>query len=173
MINYDLTRIKAMAFDVDGVLSSSNVVLMEGAVQPCRTANIKDGYALQLAAKQGLQLAIITGGRSEAVRQRYTGLGIQNVFMGVSVKLACFNDWLDESGLLAEEVLYMGDDIPDYEIMQVCGCACCPADAAHEIKETACYVSSCKGGEGCARDVIEQVLRAQGRWMSDETAFGW
>lgn len=173
MINYDLTKIKALAFDVDGVLSSSNVILLGQDGQPCRTANIKDGYALQLAVKRGLQLAIITGGRNEAVRLRYTGLGIQNVFMGVSVKLSCFNDWLDESGLQPEEVLYMGDDIPDYEVMKVCGCPCCPADAAPEIKEIACYISNRNGGEGCARDVVEQVLRAKGLWMSDDIAFGW
>ena len=93
MINYDLKKIKALAFDVDGVLSAGNVVLLENGEQPCRTANIKDGYALQLAVRRGLQVAIITGGRSEAVRRRYIGLGIQNVFMGVSVKLECFRDW--------------------------------------------------------------------------------
>lgn len=173
MINYDLRKIKALAFDVDGVLSASNVVLLGNDGQPCRTANIKDGYALQLAVKRGLQVAIITGGRSEAVRQRYVGLGIRNVFMGISVKLECFHDWLEESGLCAEEVLYMGDDIPDYEVMKVCGCPCCPADAASEIKDVACYVSDRRGGDGCVRDVVEQVLRAQGLWMSDAMAFGW
>lgn len=173
MINYDLKKIKALAFDVDGVLSAGNVVLWENGEQPCRTANIKDGYALQLAVRRGLQVAIITGGRSEAVRRRYIGLGIQNVFMGVSVKLECFRDWLDESGLTAAEVLYMGDDIPDYEVMKACGCPCCPSDAAPEIKDIACYVSDSRGGEGCARDVIEQVLKAQGLWMSDAVAFGW
>lgn len=173
MINYDLTRIKALAFDVDGVLSTSNVYLAGIDGQPHRTANIKDGYALQLAVKRGLQLAIITGGRSEAVRTRYVGLGLQNVFMGVSVKIRCFNDWLEESRLQPEDVLYMGDDIPDYEVMRRCGCPCCPADAAEEIKAISCYVSHKNGGEGCVRDVIEQVLRAQGLWMTDAEAFGW
>ncbi len=173
MINYDLTQIKALAFDVDGVLSANNVVLIEGASQPCRTANIKDGYAMQLAVKKGLQLAVITGGKSEAVRTRYVGLGLQNVFMGVSVKLTCYEDWLAESGLKPEEVLYMGDDIPDYEVMRHCGCPCCPADAAEEIKQIALYVSHYGGGQGCVRDVIEQVLRAQGLWMNDAEAFGW
>ena len=98
MINYDLTKIKAMAFDVDGVLSTNNVYLLAEQSQPARTANIKDGYAMQLAVKRGLNLAIITGGRSEAVRTRYVGLGLQNVFMGVSVKIDCFKRWLDESG---------------------------------------------------------------------------
>ena len=173
MINYDLTKIKAMAFDVDGVLSTNNVYLLSELGQPARTANIKDGYAMQLAVKRGLNLAIITGGRSEAVRTRYVGLGLQNVFMGVSVKIDCFKRWLDESGLQPDEVLYMGDDIPDYEVMQACGLPCCPADAADEIKSISAYVSPRCGGLGCVRDVIEQVLRAQGKWMGDNVAFGW
>ncbi len=173
MINYDLTKIRAMAFDVDGVLSANHVVLIGTDAQPTRTANIKDGYALQLAAKSGLEMAVITGGRSEAVRRRYVGLGFRNVFMGVSVKINCFKDWLEEAGLQPEEVLYMGDDIPDYEVMQLCGCPCCPADAAHEIREIALYVSDRCGGDGCVRDVVEQVLRAQGKWMSSAEAFGW
>ena len=100
MINYDLTKIKALAFDVDGVLSTNNVLLCEDSTQPTRTANIKDGYAMQLAVKCGLQLAIITGGRSEAVRKRYVNLGNQNLFMTDSVKIKCYNDWLEESHLL-------------------------------------------------------------------------
>lgn len=173
MINYDLKKIRAIAFDVDGVLSTNNVVLIEDCAQPCRTANIKDGYAMQLAVKRGLRLAIITGGRSEAVRRRYVALGLQDVFMGAAVKIECFKDWLEESDLKPEEVIYMGDDIPDYEVMQLCGCPCCPADAAEEIRAISRYVSPYRGGEGCARDVIEQVLRAQGHWMTDAEAFGW
>lgn len=173
MIDYDLKKIKALAFDVDGVLSTNNVVLFEGISQPCRSANIKDGYAMQLAVKRGLRLAIITGGRSEAVRRRYTDLGLHDVFIGISVKLTCYGNWLKENGLRPEEVIYMGDDIPDYEVMRHCGCPCCPADAAPEIKSISRYVSTRNGGEGCVRDVIEQVLRAQGQWMSDAEAFGW
>jgi 3-deoxy-D-manno-octulosonate 8-phosphate phosphatase (KDO 8-P phosphatase) len=172
MINYDLKKIKAIAFDVDGVLSS-NLVTLDGNAQPVRTANIKDGYAMQLAVKKGLNLAIITGGKSEAVRQRYIGLGLQNVFLAVSVKIDVFNQWLEESELNPEEVIYMGDDIPDYEVMKICGCACCPSDAAPEIKAISTYVSPYSGGYGCCRDVIEQVLKAQGLWMSDAQAFGW
>ena len=172
MINYDLTKIKALAFDVDGVLSGNNVVLTDDG-QPNRSANIKDGYAMQLAVKCGLNLAIITGGKSEAVRTRYVNLGLQNVFMGVAVKIVCFRDWLEESGLKPEEVLYMGDDIPDYEVMKECGLPCCPADAAAEIKNISTYVSHYNGGYGCVRDVIEQVLKAQGKWMSSAEAFGW
>lgn len=173
MINYDLKKIKALAFDVDGVLSTNNVVLFDGNGQPCRTANIKDGYALQLAVKCGFQVAIITGGRSEAVHTRYKNLGIQDVFMGAAVKITCLEGWMCMYGLQPEEVLYMGDDIPDYEVMRACGCPCCPADAASEIRDIALYVSDKRGGEGCVRDVVEQVMRAHGKWMSSAEAFGW
>lgn len=172
MINYDLKKIKAMAFDVDGVLSDSNVVLFDEG-QPCRTANIKDGYTLQLAVKVGLRMAVITGGRSQAVQRRYEGLGLHDVFSGVAVKIRCFEQWMTDNGLQPEEVLYMGDDIPDYEVMTHCGCPCCPADAAEEIKQVSIYVSPHKGGHGCVRDVVEQVLKAQGKWMHSATAFGW
>ena len=156
MINYDLTKIKALAFDVDGVLSTNNVYLSDdGDGQPQRTANIKDGYAMQLAVKCGLKLAIITGGRSAAVKKRYENLGVQNVFAGISVKIACFQHWLETENLKPEEVLYMGDDIPDYEVMRACGLPCCPADAAEEIKRISCYISDRCGGMGCVRDVIE------------------
>ena len=173
MINYDLTKIKAIAFDVDGVLSTNDVLLSDLESQPIRTANIKDGYAMQLAVKSGLLLCIITGGKSEAVRRRYEGLGLQDVYLSVAVKLECFQQWMDRHGLRPEEVVYMGDDIPDYEVMRLCGCPCCPADAAEEIKRTSVYVSPLGGGQGCARDVVEQVLKAQGKWMSSAEAFGW
>lgn len=173
MIDYDLKKIRALAFDVDGVLSTNHVVLIEGADQPSRTANIKDGYALQHAVKCGLEVAIITGGRSEAVYRRYRGLGISNVFMGAAVKIEVFDDWLVANGLKPEEVMYMGDDIPDYEVMLRCGCACAPADAAPEIRKIARYVSHANGGCGCVRDVVEQILRAQGHWMTSAEAFGW
>ncbi|EHG24368.1 hypothetical protein HMPREF9332_00205 [Alloprevotella rava F0323] len=176
MIDYDLKKIRALAFDVDGVLSTNNVYLFSDDGQPVRTANIKDGYALQLAVKRGLQIAIITGGRSPLVRQRYERLGLQNIFDGVSVKIECFHQWCESAGLQSEEVLYMGDDIPDYEVMKACGCPVCPYDAAVEIKAISRYVSGYCGGEGCVRDVVEQVLRAKGFWMkglTDKVAFGW
>lgn len=172
MIDYDLTRIRALAFDVDGVLSAATVTLHPGG-EPHRTANIKDGYALQLAVKSGLLVAIITGGRSDAVRVRYEALGIKDVFLGCAVKIDTYDKWLSAHGLRDEEVLYMGDDIPDYEIMTRCGCPCAPADAAAEIRAAACYVSRHEGGTGCVRDVVEQVLRAQGHWMAGAHAFGW
>ena len=172
MINYDLRKIKALAFDVDGVLSAETITLHPGG-EPMRTVNIKDGYALQLAVKSGLHVAIITGGRTESVRKRYEGLGIPDVHWGCAVKIKTYEAFLERYGLRDEEVLYMGDDIPDYEVMQRCGCPCAPADAAPEIKALAVYISHLKGGYGCGRDGIEQVLKAQGLWLKDEKAFGW
>ena len=172
MINYDLTKIRALCFDVDGVLSAETVP-MDSMGNPLRTVNIKDGYALQLAVKMGLHLAIITGARVESVRHRYEGLGIPDVHIACSVKLHTYEAFKQKYGLSDEEVLYMGDDIPDYEVMQRCGCPCCPADAAPEIRQSSIYISHLRGGYGCGRDVVEQVLRAQGKWMADEKAFGW
>ena len=174
MIDYDLKNIRALAFDVDGVLSTAKVLLFPHSTDgPLRTANTKDGYALQLAVKCGLELAIITGGRSRAVRERYEALGIQSVFDGIAVKIETLKNWMQEKGLAPEEVIYMGDDIPDYEVMRAVGCPCCPADAAPEIKAVARYVSPLAGGEGCVRDVVEQVMRAQDKWMAGAEAFGW
>ena len=172
MINYDLKKIKALVFDVDGVLSSETISLHPNG-EPMRTVNIKDGYALQLAVKKGLRVAIITGAKTASVRQRYEGLGIQDVYLGCAVKIKTYDEFLAKYELKDEDVLYMGDDIPDYEIMTRVGCPCAPSDAAPEIKSVATYISHIKGGYGCGRDVVEQVLRAQGKWMSDEKAFGW
>lgn len=171
-MNYNLNQIKAVIFDVDGVLSSSTINMGPDG-QPVRSLNIKDGYAIQLAVKMGLHLAIITGGKTENVRLRYEGLGMKDVYLGVSMKLEVYQQFKQKYGLKDEEVLYMGDDIPDYEVMQICGLPCCPADACHEIKEISTYVSPCNGGQGCARDILEQILKAQGKWMADRNAFGW
>ena len=172
MINYDLTKIRAIIFDVDGVLSQETITLPESGT-PLRTVNIKDGYALRLAQMSGLHVAIITGARPEAIRRRYELLGINDVFLSCSVKIETYEHLKAKYGLRDEEVIYMGDDIPDYEIMQLVGCPVCPADAAPEIKAISVYVSHLKGGYGCARDVLEQVLKAQGKWMADKSAFGW
>lgn len=169
----DFSRVRALAFDVDGVLSANTITLPEVDTQPVRTANIKDGYALQLAVRRGLPVAIITGGKSRAVYERYRNLGVPHVFQSVSMKLPVYERWLSITGLNDEDVLYMGDDIPDYEIMARCGLPCCPADAAEEIKPVAAYVSPYDGGMGCVRDVVSRVLKARGQWMSDKAAFGW
>lgn len=172
MINYDLKKIKAVVFDVDGVLSAETILLHPDG-EPMRSVNIKDGYALQYAVKCGLLVAIITGGTTQAVRKRYEGLGLKEVYMGASVKIREYELLKAKYRLKDEEILYMGDDIPDYEVMRLCGCPCCPADAAPEIKDVALYISHKKGGFGCGRDVLEQVLRAQGKWMQEDKAFGW
>lgn len=172
MIEYDLTKIKALVFDVDGVLSQ-NTIPMDAEGQPLRTLNIKDGYAIQLAVKMGLQLGIITGGKGEQVRKRYEYLHVQHIYIASSVKIRDLHDLMQKASVEPDEVLYMGDDIPDYEVMQVVGLPVCPADAAPEVKAISKYVSPIQGGCGAARDVIEQVLRAQGKWMSTATAFGW
>lgn len=172
MINYDLKRIKSIIFDVDGVLSKATVS-MSAEGDPLRTANMKDGYAMQLAQKLGLRLCIMTGGKTNAVQLRFEKLGIKDIYMGCCVKLDSYNEFKEKYDLKDEEILYMGDDIPDYEVMSRCGCACCPADACTDIKRISRYVSHVKGGHGCARDVIEQVLRAQSKWLTKGEAFGW
>ncbi len=170
-INYDLTKIKAFIFDVDGVLSANRVALSESG-EPMRTVNIKDGYALQLAVKRGYIVGIITGAYTDAVRLRFERLGVQYIYMKSAVKTIDYADFIQKAGLKKEEVLYAGDDIPDYEVMHMVGLPVAPADAAPEIKALSHYISQKNGGEGVARDVIEQTMKAQGHWMGEE-AFGW
>ncbi len=172
MINYDLTKIRAIIFDIDGVLSSETINLSAEGV-PLRTVNIKDGYAIQLAMKLGLRVVILTGANVPSVRVRYEGLGVEDIYLGCGVKIKTYEEFLQKYGLSDEEVMYMGDDIPDLEIMRRVGCPVCPKDACPEIKEVSCYVSDRIGGHGCGRDVIEQVLRAQGKWVMNAKAFGW
>lgn len=172
MINYDLQKIRAIVFDLDGVLSSSTISLGADGV-PLRTVNIKDGYAIQLAVKMGLHVAIISGCKIESVRSRYEGLGMTDIYLGASVKIKIYEDFLAKYGLKEEEVMFMGDDIPDLEIMRRVGCPVCPKDACSEVKAVSIYVSDYQGGYGCGRDVIEQTLKAQGKWLKDERAFGW
>ena len=172
MINYDLRKIKAVVFDIDGVLSGSTIQMDENGL-PIRTVNIKDGYSIQLAVKRGIRIAIITGGKGGAIRKRYENLGVVDVYTSASKKTQEFADFVNKYGLKNDEVLYMGDDIPDYEVMKVCGLPCCPADAVPEIKSIAKYISHVNGGQGCGRDVIEQILKAQDKWMSHADAFGW
>ena len=172
MINYELSRIRAVIFDVDGVLSAETVG-MDAEGQPLRTVNIKDGYAIQLACKMGLRLAIMTGGHSEAIVKRYTYLGVEDVLIDCTVKMHDYEAFKAKYQLADEQIAYVGDDIPDYEVMRRSGCPCCPADACPDIQEISTYVSRRCGGYGVGRDVLEQILRAQGKWMSDNRAFGW
>lgn len=170
-INYDLSTIKAFLFDVDGVLSSSTIPLHPSG-EPMRMINIKDGYAMQLAVKHGYTLGIITGGYTEAIRKRFQNLGLTHIYMKSALKIKDYTDFIQKTGLKPEEIVFAGDDIPDYEVMQRVGLPICPADAVPEIKNISKYISTKNGGEGIARDIIEQVMKAQGKWMSDK-AFGW
>jgi 3-deoxy-D-manno-octulosonate 8-phosphate phosphatase (KDO 8-P phosphatase) len=167
----DLRVIKALAFDVDGVLSA-DVMPLHPIGEPMRTVNVKDGYALQLAVKQGFHIAIITGGRTEAVRKRFASLGITDIYMGACRKIEAYTDFRDAHGLRDEEILYMGDDVPDLEVLRCCGLPCCPKDAIPEVKAVCRYISHLAGGLGCGRDVVEQTLKAHERWMVGD-AFGW
>ena len=172
-INYDLTKIKGIVFDVDGVLSPDTIPLHPSG-EPMRVINTKDGYAMQLAVKQGLILGIVTGGDTAAVRKRFETLGFQHIYSRSRNKLTDFLDFLEKTGLSPEEVCFVGDDLPDYEAMQKAGLAACPADAAPEIKAIAQYISHKSGGQGVGRDIIEQVLKAQDKWMqANAFAFGW
>lgn len=173
MKNYKshLKTITAFVFDYDGVLTDGTVILKEDG-EPLRTANVRDGYALHLAAKKGFHVAIITGGRSQSMVNRFKALRIQHVFLGVENKLAVMKSFMEQNNLDRENVLYMGDDIPDYHAMQYAGVATCPADAAEEIRSVSHYISHYRGGEGCVRDVIEQVMKVQGKWMNDD-GFEW
>lgn len=171
-INYDLRLIRAFVFDVDGVLSP-NVVPTRADGTPMRMVNIKDGYAMQLAVKHGYPIAIITGADTEAIRSRYAALGITDVFLKATEKLPILERWMSESGLAPAEVVYAGDDIPDLPCMRSVGLSVAPSDGADDVKEMATYITPCAGGHGVARDIIEQVMRVKGEWMSSSTAFGW
>ena len=172
MILYDLQKIRAIVFDLDGVLSSETISLGADGT-PLRTVNIKDGYAIQLAMKMGLRIAIISGCKIESVKVRYEGLGVKDIYLGAAVKIETYEAFKQKYQLSDDEVMFMGDDIPDLQVMRRVGCPVCPKDACPEVKEVSLYVSDAKGGYGCGRDVIEQTLRAQDKWLQDERAFGW
>ena len=171
-INHPLTSIRGIVFDVDGVLSPATVPMDENGM-PMRMANLHDGYALQLAVKCGLKIAIISGATSEAIRHRFNMLGITDIYLGASEKLPILTGWLEENGLHPDEIAYVGDDIPDVPSMKAVSLAVAPADAAIEARQTATYVTAAAGGYGVARELIEQILRARGSWMSDAMAYGW
>lgn len=159
-----LKHITTFVFDVDGVLTDGTIqVNTDGEM--FRTMNIKDGYGLKTAVDQGFNVCIISGGNNEGVRVRLQNLGIKDVFLGAHHKTKTLEDYLSKKNLSSENVLYMGDDIPDYLIMQEVGLPTCPQDAVPEIKAISKYISHKKGGKGCVRDVIEQVLKVQGKWL--------
>ena len=173
MTNYkeDLSGITTFIFDYDGVLTNG-VVLITNSGDQLRTGHVKDGYALQLAIKSGYRVAVISGGYSESMRHRCNALQLTDVFLGVENKIRVFEDYIQRIGVSPEEVLYMGDDIPDYQVMLRVGMPVCLADAAEEIRKISRYISHFNGGEGCVRDIIEQVMKIQGKWMNGN-AFHW
>ncbi|MDO9254974.1 MAG: HAD hydrolase-like protein [Bacteroidales bacterium] len=173
MSNYKekLLKVNTFIFDYDGVLSDGQVILTSDG-DALRTANVKDGYAMQLAIKKNYRIAIISGGYSESMKRRFETLKVEDVFLGVDKKIDVYNQYLKDHNLEKENILYMGDDIPDYEIMLAAGVPTCPSDAVEEIKRIATYISHQSGGHGCVRDIIEQVLKVQGKWMNDD-AYHW
>lgn len=158
--------VKTFVFDVDGVLTDGTLQLLENG-ELSRKMHIKDGYALQLAVKKGYHMAIISGGNSSQVETRLRGLGIMDIFMGVSDKEEKLEEYLSENKLSAAHVLYMGDDIPDYDAMKLVALRTCPNNASREIKSICQYISPVNGGEGCVRDVIEKVLKLNGDWVQN------
>lgn len=158
--------IRAFVFDVDGVLTDGGVWVMEDG-QQVRRMSTRDGFALQLAVKMGYKVAIISGGTAPAVRMRLNKLGVTDVHMGIEDKRSVLEEYMSIHGLEPREVLYMGDDIPDHGPMEAAGLPCCPADAATEILRLSRYISPARGGEGCARDVIEKVLKLNDHWRMD------
>jgi 3-deoxy-D-manno-octulosonate 8-phosphate phosphatase (KDO 8-P phosphatase) len=167
----DLVKVKAFIFDIDGVLSLQTISLNAFGV-PNRTVNLRDGYALQLAVKKGYHIGIISGSSSKEYQKRLKLLGIKDIYLNSHSKIDHFNSFLKTHSLDKSEVLFMGDDIPDFKVMKAAGIPVCPSDADSEIRQVATYISDKKGGEGCVRDVIEQVLRLHNNWM-DSDAFTW
>lgn len=165
----DLMKVAAFIFDVDGVLSHECIVI-DASGELLRTANTKDGYAIQYAVKKGYPVAIITGGISESVEKRYRGLGVKDIYMGSKNKIKDFEDFVAKYDLNPDEIMYMGDDLPDYDVMKRIGIPTCPANAVEQIKAISNYISDKEGGYGCVRDVIEQVLRAHSKWLEADSS---
>ncbi len=162
-----LKDINTFIFDIDGVLTDGTIqVNTEGEM--FRTMNIRDGYGLKTAVEQGFHVCVISGGTNEGVRVRLQNLGIKDIFLGAHHKTEILAQYLKTNNLERENILYMGDDLPDYEIMQEVGLPTCPQDAVPEIKAISKYISHKKGGKGCVREVIEQVMKVQGKWMTTE-----
>ena len=156
-------QITTFVFDMDGVLTDGTLLIFDNS-QFIRRMHIKDGYALQLAIKKGYRVVVISGSNSDAVVTRLNGLGVKDVFMKVEDKKTCLQNYADQHKLHKKEILFMGDDMPDYAVMKIAGLACAPADAVHEIKDISQYISPVPGGMGCVRDVIEKVLKLNNAW---------
>lgn len=172
MISYKekLTKITTFIFDIDGVLTNGDIIVFKGEM--VRTLNSRDGYAIQYAVKMGFRILVITGGSSIDIKNRLLELGVHEVHLSSFNKLNVYNDLKKKYQFSDEQALYMGDDIPDYEVMQQVGVATCPQNASVEIKHISHYQSPFNGGNHCVRDIIEQTLRVQHKWFSDQ-AFEW
>ena len=161
-----LPNITTFIFDVDGVLTNGKVLITSQG-EMYREMDTKDGYALKCALVQGYKVCIISGGTNEGVRNRLKALGVYDIYLGAHHKQEPFQDLMDSYDLKPEEILYMGDDVPDIVVMEQVAVAACPQDAVSDVKEIANYVSHKKGGEGCVREIIEQTLRVQGKWLTN------
>jgi len=161
-----LPQIKTFIFDVDGVLTDGKFLITDKG-ELLRSFDSKDGFAIKYALDQGYKIAIITGGKNEGVRKQFRALGVYDIFMDSHHKIEAYQDFLDIYNLKPGEILYVGDDVPDIPVMEQVGLSCCPSDAVSDVKAMVDYVSHKKGGEGCVREIIEQVLRVQGKWRLD------
>ena len=162
-------RLKTFIFDVDGVMTDSSVHILEDG-KLLRRMNVRDGYALKVAVQRGFRVAVITGGKSEGVVTRLRNLGVTDIYAGVRDKVDALEELVEIHQLDLDHTLYMGDDIPDFDVMRRVGLPACPRNAAHEILEIARYVSPYDGGAGCVRDVIEKALRLQNKWLPESLA---
>jgi len=171
MKNYKeiLSKIDTFIFDVDGVLTDGSLAVTTDG-EMLRTMNVKDGYALKAALDSGYKIAIISGGTNEGVRTRLKALGVKFIYLGAHDKIKQLNSFVNSSGVNMNNILYMGDDIPDIPVLKVVGLSCCPQDAVNEVKEVSTYVSNKNGGKGAVRDVIEQVMKIHGKWNSFNNA---
>ncbi|MCF6129493.1 HAD-IIIA family hydrolase [Flavobacterium sp. AS60] len=158
-----LNNITTFIFDVDGVLTDSSVHVTPTG-EMLRIMNIRDGFAMKAAVESGYHVCIISGGNNEGVRIRLQNLGITDIHLASPDKVATFNEYIKQYNIIPEQVLYMGDDIPDYHVMQLVGLPVCPQDASQEIKAICKYISHKKGGKGAVREIIEQVMKVQGKW---------
>lgn len=167
----ELKKVRAFVFDMDGVIAS-HTLFLDTSGTPIRTINVKDGLAIHIAVKKAYPVAVISGGRSFAMRRRMKRLGVKDVFFGAQDKMIPLRQFLKQYALEPDHVLYMGDDMPDLEVMRTVGFPTCPGDAVTEVKQLSRYISPFNGGDGCVRDIIEQVLRLHGQWI-DGTSFSW
>jgi 3-deoxy-D-manno-octulosonate 8-phosphate phosphatase (KDO 8-P phosphatase) len=167
----ELQNVKAFVFDIDGVLSTQTIALSLWGI-PLRTVNLRDGYAIQLAVKKGYHVGVISGANSKEYIKRLKTLGVNDIYLNSRTKKESITELVRKWNIDIRQVLYMGDDIPDFEVMKMVGLPACPSDADSEIKQVSVYISDKRGGEGCVRDVIEQTLRLHNNWM-DYEAFAW